>query len=234
MPGNHNDAFVAELKQRVVERNANLRHPFARKLIEGQLTPAQLRGWAAQRYKGITGMGMANLGQLFIKAPDEEVRGHIWEVLGEEGGYAHGEASHQEWLFRFGSALGMTRQDFEQLEPLPETVAVNSFYLHKLLNCSFLEGFVSVVAVESQNPTGFAAWSKAFQDHYGLERDALAFFLGHIEADSDEGGHAGEGWAIVARYAVTDELREAVSRTVDQALGMYWLSLDGIERAYVK
>ena len=128
----------------------------------------------------------------------------------------------------------MARQDFEQAEPLPETVAVNSFYLHKLLNRPFLEGFVSVVAVESQNPTGFAAWSEAFQKHYGLGHDDLAFFLGHIEADSDEGGHAGEGWTIVARYATTDELREAVSRTVDQALGMYWLSLDGIERAYVK
>ena len=234
MPGDPNEAFTAELKQRVVERNANLRHPFARRLIEGQLTPAQLRGWAAQRYKGITGMGMANLGQLFVKAPDEDVRRHMWEVLGEEGGYAPGEASHQEWLFRFGSALGMARQDFEQVEPLPKTVAVNSFYLHKLLNRPFLEGFVSVVAVESQNPTGFAAWSEAFQKHYGLGHDDLAFFLGHIEADSNEGGHAGEGWAIVARYATTDELREAVSRTVDQALGMYWLSLDGIERAYVK
>jgi len=88
LPGDPNEAFTAELKQRVVERNANLRHPFARKLIEGQLTPAQLRGWAALRYKGITGMGMANLGQLFVKAPDEEVRRHMWEVLGEEGGYA--------------------------------------------------------------------------------------------------------------------------------------------------
>jgi coenzyme PQQ biosynthesis protein C len=227
------DDFVAGLQDQIRKRHANLNHPFARLLIDGKLTKAQLRGWACQRYKGITGMGMRNVAPLFIKAPDEHVRRHIWELLGDESGYVGDDPSHSEWLFQFGAALGLSREEMEQAEPLPETVAVNSFFLCKLNLGTFLEGLMAMVAVESQNPQGFAAWAKSLQDHYGLKPEDLRFFLGHVEADSEESGHAGAAWEIVREHAATDEAQRQVRRAVADSLNVYWLSLDGIKRAYV-
>jgi pyrroloquinoline quinone (PQQ) biosynthesis protein C len=95
------DDFVQSLRDLISRKHANLNHPFARLLIEGKLTKEQLRGWACQRYKGITGMGMKNVAPLFIKAPDERVRRHIWELLGDESGYLGDDPSHAEWLFQY-------------------------------------------------------------------------------------------------------------------------------------
>jgi len=227
------DDLVRLLQDQIRDKHANLKHPFARLLIEGKLTKDQLKGWACQRYKGITGMGMKNVAPLFIKAPDDQVRRHIWELLGEESGYTGDDPSHSEWLFQFGTALGLSREEMEQAEPLPETVAVNSFFLSKLHLGTFLEGLMAMVAVESQNPRGFAAWAKSLQAHYGFRPHDLRFFLGHVEADSEEGGHAGAAWEIVRRHAATDEAQRQVRRAVADSLNVYWLSLDGIKRAYV-
>ena len=227
------DDFVTGLQDQIRKKHANLDHPFARLLIEGKLTREQLRGWARQRYKGITGMGMKNVAPLFVKAPDDQVRRHIWELLGEESGYIGDKPSHSEWLFQFGAALGLSREEMEETEPLPETVAVNCFFLNRLHLGSFLEGLMAMVAVESQNPQGFAAWAKSLQENYGLKPEDLRFFLGHVEADSEEGGHAGAAWEIVRQHATTDEAQRQARRAVTDSLNVYWLSLDGIKRAYV-
>jgi pyrroloquinoline-quinone synthase len=225
------DPFVVELRDMVARKHANLNHPFVQELVAGRLTRDQLRLWALQRYKGITGMGLEHIGNLFVNAPDERVRKHVWHSLGEEGGYFEGTASHSQWLLSFGQALGLTREDFARVEPLPETIAINSFFLLKFDAGTFLEGFSALVCIESQNPSAFPRWTKALEEDYGIPRDALTWFYGHIEADSEDSGHAGEGWAIIREYASTEASRSLVRRTVKQALDVYWLSLDGILRA---
>lgn len=225
------DPFIAELRELVAQKHANLTHPFVQELLAGRLSREDLKIWAAQRYKGITGMGIQHIGNLFTKAPDDRVRKHIWETLGEEGGYEPGTSSHRDWLFDFGEALGMTRQEFENTRPLPETIAVKSHFLLKFYTGTFAEGFASMVCIESQNPSGFPAWAKALEGHYGVPREALAWFIGHIEADSEESGHAGEGWEIILEQARTEEQRKVVRQAVQDSLDIYWLSLDGILRA---
>lgn len=227
------NALVDSLRQEIRNKHANLHHPFSRLLIAGQLPLESLQGWAQQRYRGITGMGMQNIAQLFVHAPDDRARRHIWELLGDEGGYAGTEPSHAQWLFRFAQAIGVDRATMETVEPLPETVAVLSFFLQRLHQGTFLEGLMAMVAVESQNPDGFQAWSDSLMTHYGLEPDVLRFFTGHVEADDTDSGHAGEGWDFVREWARDDVTQAQVCAAVRQSLDMYWLSLDGIYRAYV-
>ncbi len=223
------DPFVRELRGMVAKRNANLNHPFARRIINCEASLDDLRIWAGQRYKGITGMGGMALVPLLAKAPDEASRKHMWETIGEECGF-YGAPSHSGWLHGFAAALGVTSEQLEATEPLPETRAVRYFYLYKYATGSFLETLASQVAVESQNPTAFPSWVTALEGHYKIPRANLAWFIGHIEADSEEGGHAGEGWAIFSRQATTEALRDQVRNAVSEALDMYWLSLDGVQR----
>jgi len=71
----------------------------------------------------------------------------------------------------------------------------------------------------------------SLQERYGVRKEDLVFFLGHVEADSEESGHSGEGWEMVRLYANTDEAQENVLRAVRESLAMYWLFMDGINRA---
>ncbi|MSQ70323.1 MAG: hypothetical protein EXR27_03390 [Betaproteobacteria bacterium] len=224
------DPFVDELRTMVARRNANLHHPFARRVIECKATLDDLRVWVAQRYKGITSLGGISLVPLLGKAPDEASRKHLWEAIGEECGYS-GEESHSGWLLRFAEALGMSTAQLMATKPLPEALAVRYFYLYKYSLGTFLETLAAQVCVESQNPIAFPHWVKALEGHYRIPRANLSWFIGHIEADSEDGGHAGEGWANLSRHANTDALRDQVRNAVSEALDIYWLSLDGVERA---
>ncbi len=223
------DPFIQELRGMVAKRNANLNHPFARRIINCEASLDDLRVWVGQRYRGITSLGGISMVPLLAKGPDEASRKHIWEAIGEECGFS-GPSSHSGWLFEFGKALGMSRADMEATTPLPETRAVRYFYLYKYSLGSFLETLAAQVSVESQNPIAFPSWVKAFEGHYRIPRANLSWFIGHIEADSEEGGHAGEGWALFSRLADTEALRDQVRNAVSEALDFYWLSLDGVQR----
>lgn len=224
------DPFIADLKSLVERRNANLDHPFARRIIDRKASLDEIRIWALQRYKGITGLGGFVLLPLLAKAPDEASRKHMWETIGEECGYA-GESSHSNWLLVFGEAIGLAKEDFERARMLAETVAIRSYFLHKLNSAPFLEALASVVCVEAQNPRAFPSWVAALEGHYGIPRAKLKWFTGHVEADSEDNGHAAEGWNVFSRYATTEAARDQVRNAVRESLDMYWLSLDGIQRA---
>lgn len=227
------DPFVDELKSLVDGRNANLNHPFAQRVIKGEASLDELRLWALQRYKGITGLGGFSIVPLLARAPDDAARKHMWETIGEECGYT-GEASHTNWLVVFGEAIGLKAAEFENARSLPETIAMRSFLLYRMSQVPFLEALASMVCIEAQNPRAFPQWVKTLEGHYRVPRSALKWFTGHIEADSEEDGHAGEGWAVFSRYATTEAMREQVRSAVRDALEVYWLSLDGIQRAATK
>src|SRR4029453_8652562 len=182
------EEYVNQIKADIAAKHANLNHPFCRLLIAGKLTREQLQGWARQRYKGISGMDLGQVAQLYVKAPDDQIRRHVLERLGEEGGSLSGK-SHREMFLDFCQAIGLSREEVINAPALPETLAVAHLYKVRFLHDSFLEGLISMACVESQNPDGFAKWAPALQEHYGIARKHLGWFMEHVTADSPEDGH---------------------------------------------
>jgi coenzyme PQQ biosynthesis protein C len=227
------EEFVEQIKSDIAAKHANLNHPFCRLLIEGKLTREQLQGWARQRFKGISGMDLGQVAQLYVKAPDDQIRRHVLELLGEESGGLSGK-SHKEMFLDFCQALGITKEEVLAAPVLPETLAVANLYKVRFLHDSFLEALMSMACVESQNPDAFARWIPALQDHYGIPRKHLGWFEEHVTADSTEEGHGGAAFRIVEKYAVTDEVQRKVRRAVGETLSSYWMMFDGIYRAYVE
>lgn len=227
------EAYVKQIKADIAAKHANLNHPFCRLLIEGKLTRTQLQGWARQRFKGISGMDLGDVAQLYVKAPDDQVRRHVLELLGEETGSLSGK-SHKEMFLDFCQAIGISREEVFAAPVLPETLAVANLYKIRFLHDSFLEALMSMACVESQNPDGFAQWAPALEKHYGLARKHLGWFLEHVAADSMEDGHGGAAFEILKKYAVTDEVQQRVRRAVGETLSSYWMMFDGIYRVYVE
>jgi pyrroloquinoline-quinone synthase len=227
------EEYVGQIKSDIAAKHANLNHPFSRLLIEGKLNNEQLQGWAKQRFKGISGMDLGQVAQLYVKAPDDQIRRHVLELLGEESGSISGK-SHKEMFLDFCQAIGLSREEVVDAPVLPETLAVANLYKVRFLHDSFLEALMSMACVESQNPDGFAQWAPALEKNYGIARKHLGWFMEHVTADSAEDGHGGAAFEILQKYATTDEIQSFVRRAVAETLSTYWMMFDGIYRTYVE
>ena len=165
-------------------------------------------------------------------APDEAIRRHVLELLGEESGSLGGK-SHKQLFLDFCQAIGISNEEVLAADILPETLAVANLYKVRFLHGSFLEALMSMACVESQNPDGFAQWAPALEKHYGVPRKYLGWFLEHVTADSIEDGHGGAAFAILEKYAISEEVQRNVRQAVGETLSSYWMMFDGIYRTYV-
>jgi len=225
--------FVKQIKSDIAVKHANLNHPFCRLLIEGKLTMEQLQGWARQRFKGISGMDIGLIAQLYVKGPDDQIRRHVLELLGEESGSLSGK-SHKQMFLDFCQAIGLSKEEVLTADVLPETLAVANLYKVRFLYDGFLEALMSMACVESQNPDGFAQWAPALEKHYGIARKHLGWFMEHVTADSTEDGHGAAAFGILEKYATSDEIQQSVRQAVRETLLSYWMMFDGIYRTYVE
>lgn len=154
------------------------------------------------------------------------------ELLGEESGSLGGK-SHKQLFLDFCQAIGISNEEVLAADILPETLAVANLYKVRFLHGSFLEALMSMACVESQNPDGFAQCAPALEKHYGVPRKYLGWFLEHVTADSIEDGHGGAAFAILEKYAISEEVQRNVRQAVGETLSSYWMMFDGIYRTYV-
>jgi pyrroloquinoline quinone (PQQ) biosynthesis protein C len=135
------------------------------------------------------------------------------------------------WIFARPS--GSATRKYWRRTYCQKTLAVANLYKVRFLHGSFLEALMSMACVESQNPDGFAQWAPALEKHYGVPRKYLGWFLEHVTADSIEDGHGGVAFAILEKYAISEEVQRNVRQAVGETLSSYWMMFDGIYRTYV-
>ena len=116
-----------------------------------------------------------------------------------------------------------------EAEPLPTTAALIDWFELSTRERPFLEGAAAItLAAEGQVPGAFGPFARALERHYGLAREAVAFWDVHEMADRE---HSEVGESAVLKYADTDACRERVQRAVARSLEAWWLFFDGIEQA---
>ena len=79
-------------------------------------------------------------------------------------------------------------------------------------------------------PTMAATIIPALRDKYHMTEDEIRFFTLHHEADQEHGGRIYE---LVAKYATTPEVQEAVREAVREGTQKRWLYYDGVYIKYV-
>src|SRR5205823_4040424 len=115
--------IVDELRGLIEERSL-LKHPFYRAWQAGELTLEHLRGYAGQYYAHVLAFPQYVSGAHAI-CPDQGERQELLENLIEE---ERGEENHPELWLRFAEGVGMSREDVEHAEPLPETQRLVELY----------------------------------------------------------------------------------------------------------
>ena len=225
-----NAAFVEGLRRSIDAGRSFGRHPLWLRIQSGELSIEGLRIFAVQFFLQVREFPRA-VSALHSRCPDAHERVELAESLYEEetGRISGCGVSHPELFIRFGVALGLERDAMLDGVPLPGTAALIDWFERSTRELSFLEGAAAInLAAEGQVPGAFAPLARALEKHYGLSRDAVAFWDVHEEADRE---HSDVGDHIVVRHAGTPELQRGVRAAVEQSLDMWWQFFDGIDRA---
>lgn len=224
------EQFAQELKDMVAQRRAFWDHPWIQKFRRAELSKEQVRHWIEQQFY-LTGRVHDLFGPLYTKCDDDKIRaGMVENLIEEETGKMSGTAPHPELYLRLGEALGSTRETMRTIKPLPEALALRTYWVWAVKELPLIEGVAAIsIAGEAQVPGAGLEFARILEEKYGLTHEQAAFWWVHEEADADHGGGA---IAMVARQAKTDEEQRRVREVVDHSLTLLWRFFDGLELAY--
>ncbi|HEU4428678.1 MAG TPA: iron-containing redox enzyme family protein, partial [Myxococcota bacterium] len=221
-----NAGFIDELVAEIRARRSFGGHPFWHALAAGRVSRAGLRTFARQFYLQVNEFPRA-VSALHASCPYADLRRELAEsVYEEETGRISGcNLPHPRLFGSFAEAVGVPWDELIRSEPLPSTAALIHWFETSTRNRSFLEGAAAIqLSAEGQVPGAFGPFARALEKHYGLAREAVAFWDVHEIADRD---HADVGDHAVGRYAVSGEVRERVRAAVRQSLAAWWQFFDG-------
>ncbi len=121
-------------------------------------------GYACQYYQHVLAFPKYVSGT-HANCDDLADRQELLENLKEE---EEGPNNHPELWLRFGEALGLTREDMINAEPLPETMALDETYRRITKDAPFVSGISALYAYESQVPAVAETKMDGLKKFYGI------------------------------------------------------------------
>jgi pyrroloquinoline-quinone synthase len=168
------------------------------------------------------------LSAIHANCPDQAIRDIIVGNLWEEHGGLVPTRDHPAIFRAFGRALGLSDEEMEAAEPIPEVQAFIDRHEVVAKNRPFWEGIAGVtIGLEGQVPKTFGRIITALRERYGFSDDAIEFFIVHLTADSE---HSGSGFDIIRRYVSDEAQIPVIRRAVKASLDAWRLMFDGIWR----
>ncbi|NKF21901.1 pyrroloquinoline-quinone synthase PqqC [Solimonas marina] len=104
-------AFEEQLRGK--STSYHIHHPFHVMMAEGRLTPAQLRGWVANRFYYQISIPRKDAA-ILSNCPDREVRREWAQRILDHDGYGDDDGGIEAWI-GLGQAVGLSRDDVTSL-----------------------------------------------------------------------------------------------------------------------
>lgn len=240
-------AFLEEVKAYILERHPHIHHPIIKMILAGEASREQVRGFAREFWVIPKTHLINNAGklahahllrggfvtQLLASPYDRDIVELLGEsVMDEMGKTAISSVNHYEPYFAFAEALGLSRDEVEEVDTLmPHSLLAMYTWSATSLNFSLLELLSSHNLVnDTVNPTAWPPFAAALRKHYGLSDEAVAWFDLHGEVDKEHGSRSTQ---VLAKLIQTDEDRTTVRRSAKLGLAVKWTLFDGVMRGYV-
>jgi pyrroloquinoline-quinone synthase len=198
-----------------------LTHPFYEAWSMGELTVADLRGYAAQYAHQVRALP-ALLGAAIERCESADTRRALAQNVDEETG--KDGVAHAELWIRFAEGLGEPRDE----APLDETTEALDA-LRALAHGGDVDALAALWCYETQTARVSRTKQDGLAKFYGMtDAGAVSFFRLHEELDVH---HAAALLAAVGRATNGDEslVARACARAADAARAQ-WRFLDGVER----
>ncbi len=219
-----NQGFVDSLIKGIVQPGVQelMETPYFSELREGKLSIRRLQGWALQHYLHNHAI---NRGFALTMVKNA----HIPELFNFGLYQLNEEQHHPNLAKRFGLALGLKEEDFENATPIYECLAHTSTIIRGMFLGTPGENCVMALVNETMVCRFSEEFNTFLRKHYGLGDEACEFFTVHSVADQE---HSKMDAEFVARHAGTPQQQERVREAAQYAARFKIGKFEGIYRAY--
>ncbi|MFE7170633.1 pyrroloquinoline-quinone synthase PqqC [Streptomyces sp. NPDC057616] len=218
-------ARLAERLHTVAAERYHDRHPFNRRMHRGELTPAELRLWIANRFHYQRHIPVKDA-LILAKLDRPELRRSWLRRIQDHDGTAEREGGIERWL-RLGEAAGLRRDElWDGSRVLPGVrLAVDGY-----VNFCRLRPALDAIAAsltELSAPGLMRTRIAAFERHYRwIDADGLAYFRTRV----DQGGRDGaEALALVLDLARAPEEHQRAVAALEFKCDVLWSLLDAVD-----
>jgi len=224
------EALVERLRSQAKRYHSE--HDFHVRMNAGELSPAQIQGWVANRFcyqEAIPRKDAAILGN----CPDREVRQRwIHRITDHDGTVDESgstEGGIEAWL-RLGEAVGLDRAELlDGRHIVPGVRFAVDAYVTFARTRPWLEAVASSLT-ELFAPGLMAERLAAFEKHYTwIDRDGLDYFRNRLHQAPRDSDHALE---IVTQRCRTVEQQDAAVAALAFKNDVLWSMMDAIDKAY--
>jgi pyrroloquinoline-quinone synthase len=217
-----------ERKLREKESRYHIHHPFHIMMNEGKLTPAQIRGWVANRFYYQFNIPMKD-GAILSNCPERDVR-RIWiqRILDQDG--AAGEEGGIEAWIRLGEACGIERSELTSLRlVLPAVRFAVDAYVNFARTRPWQEAVCSSLT-EMFAPQAHRDRLATWPQHYPwIKPEGLEYFRSRLSQARRDVEH---GLSVTLDYFTTRALQERALEILQFKLEVLWALLDAVQAAY--
>ncbi|HWO41787.1 MAG TPA: iron-containing redox enzyme family protein [Candidatus Eisenbacteria bacterium] len=216
--------FVTSLMREIVDPGVEqlMASRFFAELRSGRLSEKRLRGFALQHYLSnhVINRGLAFL--IVRNANNPALYKQFVDLFVEE-------QSHPDLMKRFGIALGLRDEDFENEIMIYECVAHTGAILRGMMVGTQAESRAGALVNETMVQRYSEAFDTALERHYGLDSRARTFFIVHGKVDQEHTALAAEQ---IARNATTPRDQALVRAAARNMVRFKLAKFDGIYDAY--
>jgi pyrroloquinoline quinone (PQQ) biosynthesis protein C len=196
--------------------------PYFTELRAGKLSTKRLQGWALQHYLHNVAL-LKGFALCMVKnSHDPDLFKYFLYQMNEE-------QYHPDLAKKFGLAIGLTDQDFQNATPVFECLAHTSKTIHGMLLGSASENRASALVNETMVCRYSEEHISALTKHYSLNDKQIQFFTVHAIADQEHTAMASE---LITKHAQTERQQELVREAARHMVHFKIAKFEGIYNAY--
>jgi pyrroloquinoline-quinone synthase len=231
------DSAAATRRDTAADHEAQLRdqghayhihHPFNRMLNEGRATPAQIRGWVANRYYYQIAIPIKDAA-ILSNCPDREMRRQWIQRMLDHDGYGDDEGGIEAWT-RLALAVGLTREELEdQRHVLPAVRFAVDAYVNFARRAPWQEAMCSSLTelfAPNIHKERLANWPQ----HYPwIDLDGLTYFRKRLSEARRDVDH---GLRVTLEYFQGEQQQRRALEILKFKLDILWAMNDAMAQAY--
>ncbi|MBI3740772.1 MAG: iron-containing redox enzyme family protein [Chloroflexi bacterium] len=220
-----NESFIEELWS-IAHELPMVEHPWFKGIIEHRWTREQIIVGEMQHYLRVR-TNPIFFGYILVNAVNEKNHALMDVVMENFMEEMAQPVSHVDVMRQFLEEVGITREQADNVEPAPGTMAAIEMIIGGCQRRSALEGIALLSFVEAMHGGAQGVAAKVYREltgHYQFSPRAAATY--HLHAEQDE-GHGDRQIEALREFATTDELRDKVRRAVKLGLNAFNLEWDG-------
>ena len=230
----------AEFREKLLQVMDRKDHPAWKRWISSGIRRDQLLLHFQQEWLVFVRDFPQFLGRVHGRCPIPEVRRALAaNIYEEETGGLSFKKPHPELFLDMMSALGFSREQFEEARLIPEAAAYRA-YLDSAMTGPWVVGAAVVtlwiegsvherkaLAGEMEEDVEEKARDHFLVRHHGLKPNQLMLMRAHHAV---EGGHRDDAWMIVMGHAKSPEQREEVLQAMQTSCSLWHLYRDAVSR----